>query len=267
MPQKILFSDIDGTLLNAERELSEKTIAEIQRIKDKMPVILISSRMPSAMYHLQKVLDIERQPIICYNGGLILVDRKPVLTTMIPVGTVKELYEFSLRNPFHISLYNEDDWHVPEMDFWATREMNNTKVTPKIQPIHHTINEWKVTHKGAHKIMCMGDPKVLDRVYDFLDKRFETELHLYRSKPTYIEIASSKISKLTAIEYLLENHFNDSIDNVVAFGDNYNDISMLTSVGMGVAVANAKPEVLKIADHITLSGKEDGVAKYIKDHL
>ena len=69
MPHRIVFSDIDGTLLNVQRELSQHTISEIKRIKDNLPVVLISSRMPSAMTHIQDELGIRNQPIICYNGG------------------------------------------------------------------------------------------------------------------------------------------------------------------------------------------------------
>ncbi|MCF6182934.1 MAG: HAD-IIB family hydrolase [Lutibacter sp.] len=88
---------------------------------------------------------------------------------------------------------------------------------------------------------------------------------LYRSKPTYIEISHKSVSKKTAIDVLLKKCFPEiSIKNIVAFGDNYNDIEMLKAVGLGVAVANANEEVLAIADKITDSNKNDGVAKMIK---
>ncbi|MHA7057923.1 Cof-type HAD-IIB family hydrolase [Aquimarina sp. M1] len=264
---QIVFSDIDGTLLNAERELSDFTISEIKRIKDTIPVILISSRMPSAMTHLQEELDIVHLPLICYNGGLILVDKKPIHSTFIAPDIIEELHVFNKNNLFHISLYHEDDWFVPQMDFWANREAQNTKVTPLIKSTENVIKDWRIKNKGAHKIMCMGDEKYIDEAYNFLETNFSDTLHLYRSKPTYIEVAHKSISKLTAIELLLNTHYKISLSAVVAFGDNYNDIAMIKAVGTGVAVANAKPETLKIADVITLSGKEDGVATYIKNNI
>ncbi len=267
MPHRIVFSDIDGTLLNSERELSELTISEIKRIKDEIPVILISSRMPSAMTHLQKQLEITDQPLICYNGGLILVDQKIVHSTFIPIDIIEELHEFNKTQDVHISLYHNDNWYVPEMDYWANREMNNTKVTPTVKPVIQVLEQWKAEKKGAHKIMCMGEEKNIDQIFMFLEHNFTEHLHLYRSKPTYIEIADKNISKLTAIETLLKTHFDIPIASALAFGDNYNDIEMLKAVGTGVAVANAKPETLKIADSTTLSGKEDGVAKYIKENI
>ncbi len=267
MQHRIVFSDIDGTLLNPERELSELTISEIRRIKDSIPVILISSRMPSAMTHLQEELQITDQPLICYNGGLILVDQKPVHSTVIPTEIVEALAIFNKEQKIHLSLYNNDDWFVPAMDFWANREANNTKVTPIVRSAQEVIQDWKTQSKGAHKIMCMGDETHIDNAYTFLEKNFSDKLHLYRSKPTYIEIAHRSISKLTAIEVLLNTHFDIPIYEAVAFGDNYNDIEMLNAVGTGVAVANAKAETKKVADVITLPGKEDGVATYIKNNI
>ncbi|MDY8137889.1 Cof-type HAD-IIB family hydrolase [Aquimarina sp. 2201CG5-10] len=267
MPHRLVFSDIDGTLLNPERELSEFTISEIKRIKNTIPVVLISSRMPSAMIHLQKELDITDQPLICYNGGLILVDQKPIHSTFIAPDIIAELHQFNIKRDIHISLYHNDDWFVPEMDFWANRESNNTKVNPVVKPTDEVILDWKNNNKGAHKIMCMGDEQYIDLAFTFLSDNFGDLLHLYRSKPTYIEIAHKNISKLTAIEMLLDQHFKIPISDVVAFGDNYNDIAMIKAVGTGVAVANAKPETIEIADIITLPGKEDGVATYIKNHI
>src|SRR4051812_35095510 len=72
MKFRALCTDIDGTLLNSNRQLSTRTIAAIKNLDKKIPVILASSRMPSAMRHLQEELDILHHPLICFNGGYIL---------------------------------------------------------------------------------------------------------------------------------------------------------------------------------------------------
>lgn len=269
MSLKIAFTDIDGTLLNKERVPSESLKKEVARITDQnIPFVLISSRMPSAMYHIQEDLKIKNTPIICYNGGLVLVDDKCVHSTEIPVETVETIAQINSEKKFHISLYNQDDWYVEEMDFWANREENNTKVTPTVKPIEEVIEDWSKTKKGAHKIMCMGPKEELDILFDTLTKTHANKLHLYRSKDTYIEIANKEISKLTGIKTLLNNKYPElGLDNCIAFGDNYNDIEMLEAVKMGVAVKNAKDEVLKIADDISDTNHNDGVAKAIEKHL
>lgn len=269
MSLKIAFTDIDGTLLNKERVPSEALKTQVARITEQeIPFVLISSRMPSAMYHLQDTLNIKNTPIISYNGGLVLVDNKSIHSTEIPVSILEVIAELNSENKFHISLYNNDDWYVEEMDFWAKREENNTKVTPQTKPIEAVLKDWKETKKGAHKVMCMGDKEELDIVMESLALAFPDELHLYRSKDTYIEIANKEISKLTGIHTLLNNSYPDfSLENCIAFGDNYNDIEMLKAVKMGVAVKNAKEEVLAIADDVSDTNHNDGVAKAIEKHL
>lgn len=264
---KIIFSDIDGTLLNAERNISDYTIKTIKKLNGDIPFILISSRMPAAMRHLQEKMDISHLPLISYNGGLILVNDEPVSSTEIPIHILEELHDFNQELDVHLSLFHNDEWYVPRDDFWTRREINNTKVHPELKSNQDVIDKWLKEDKGAHKIMAMGEEEKIDEIRDFLQDNFPNALHLYRSKPSYLEIAPRSISKLTAVEHLLNNHFKLPLSQCMAFGDNYNDIEMLKGVGMGIAVGNAKPEVLEVAHMVTTPGKEDGVAKSITEIL
>ena len=264
MTYKIVFSDIDGTLLNKDRQLSTLTKSVFRALQKKVPVILISSRMPQAMIHLQEDLHIAHQPLICYNGALILVDGKEISSTEIPFPILQKLQDFNLGVDCHLSLYHKEEWYVPEMDHWARREENNTGVSPKVLSPPKVLEKWEKEGNGAHKVMGMGEESQVDQIEKYLFENFKNELHLYRSKPTYLEIASKKISKLSAVDTLLKDHFGLERKEAIAFGDNYNDYDMLKEVGMGIAVGNAKPEILKIAKEITLHGKEDGVAKSLQ---
>ncbi len=265
MKYKIVFSDIDGTLLNKERQLSTATISEIKKLKNKVPFILISARMPAAMRHLQKELEIEELPIISYNGGLIIVNGEVVSTTEISVAIIEKLTNWNTNLNCHLSLYHNDEWYVPSMDYWAKREENNTKITPNVKVCADVITKWKSENKGAHKIMAMGEESHIDEIVSFLSKEYSEELHLYRSKSTYLEISPKSISKLTAIKFLLQDHFNIPLMESIAFGDNYNDVEMLNHVGYGVAVGNARNEAKQVAKHITELSIEDGVAKSLKE--
>lgn len=264
MDWKIVFTDIDGTLLNKDRELSPLTLKVFRELQKQLPIVLISSRMPQAMQHLQEELHISHQPLICYNGGLILVEGKTISSTEIPWQIIDKLHSFNKNINCHLSLYNNTDWFVPEADFWAKREENNTRVTPVVKPTEDVLCEWKISKKGAHKIMCMGEVDKIDAIEKYLFENHKNELHLYRSKDTYLEIANKEVSKLTAIKLLLDQHFGYSLEESIAFGDNYNDYEMLKAAGLGIAVGNARPEILEIAKQITHHGKEDGVAKSLQ---
>lgn len=265
MSYKIVFSDIDGTLLDKDRELSPGTIKAIKQLKDKVPFVLISARMPAAMRHLQKQLEIENLPIICFNGGLIIADDKIIQSTMIPLNIIEDLVQFNMKFDCHLCLYHNDEWYVPQVDEWAEREINNTKIIPEIKSNSMVIKDWKGEGKGAHKIMAMGEKDTIDKIADYLSMHYNDQLHLYRSMDTYLEIASKKISKFSAIEFLLKEHFELSVEQAVAFGDNYNDVEMLKNIGYGVAVGNGRPEAREAANAVGGESIEDGVAHILND--
>lgn len=260
---KIAFSDIDGTLLNADREPSPALKTEVARLSlVGVPFILISSRMPQAMTWIQEDLGINDLPLICYNGGLVLVDGDVIHSSFIPPGIIS--HEFGMLNArlkLSMQLFHGDEWYVESMDHYALREQNNTRVTPVVKEMSEVVHDWSRRKIGAHKIMVMGDPEGIDKLVAALQTSVAGKLHLYRSKADYLEVASSDISKLTGVEMLLAHKYPGiTLADCVAFGDNYNDIEMLKGVGTGVAVANAKPEVLAVADAVTGPAKEDGVA-------
>lgn len=267
MDYKIIFTDIDGTLLDSNRTISEFTAAQIKKVKTQLPFILVSSRMPRQMTYFQEQLDDLGQSMIAYNGALVLHKDEVIHSTEIASEHTRALIDFneSQEKPIHLSLYHGDEWTVPAMDFWAKREENNTRVTPEVRPNRTTLDLWEQKNIGAHKIMCMGEVEQIDAIYSFMETHFGADLHLYRSKDTYIEIANKTVSKLTGINLLLDAMAQGiTLEQAIAFGDNYNDIEMLDAVGMGVAVANAREELKLVANTITAHHKEDGVGRFLE---
>lgn len=259
---KAICSDVDGTLLNSERDLSPRLKNLINSLSPEIPVILASSRMPDAMRHLLKDLGRESDPMVAYNGGLVLDGKGEVLESVtIPLVLVKSIIEWTKKAEIHVSLFHGEHWYEAKEDYWSKREIQNTKVNPTWMPTFEVLDLWTKDNLGAHKIMVMGESNDISWLFGELHLHHGKELHLYRSKDTYIEIAPRKISKATGLEVLLNARFDFGLEEVIAFGDNYNDIDLLQKVGWGVAVANARPEVKAVANEVTLHHKEDGVAE------
>lgn len=261
MKIRAICSDIDGTLLNSERDLSPRLKSVITQFPKEFPVILASSRMPDAMRHLLRDLNKVTEPLIAYNGGFVLSKSGEVMDSVeIPLNLVARILELTRKTELHVSLYHGENWYESKEDYWSKREILNTKVNPTWMVGEAVLDCWAKYNVGAHKVMVMGDSNEISWLFGELHLAYSSELHLYRSKDTYIEIAPRKISKATALKLILENLYDFGMKDVIAFGDNYNDIDLIQSVGWGVAVANARPEVKSVAKEVTLHHKEDGVA-------
>lgn len=266
MTIRAVCTDIDGTLLDEKKELSERTISIITEINARVSVILASSRMPSAMTHLQKKLGIETHPLICYNGGYVIRylsgNKQPEVldSVVIPVKVCSSILEVGRYTDIHSSLYFENKWYAPKTDQWTEREERITKVKATVADPVWVLNHWSKNNSGAHKIMCMGPAGQIAEMKKELHQRHGQDIHIYLSRPTYLELAPGSISKGTALELVIDKWFNFSLREVVAFGDNYNDIEMLKAAGLGIAVSNAKKEVREIADRLAGNSTEDGVA-------
>jgi Cof subfamily protein (haloacid dehalogenase superfamily) len=271
---KIMFraicTDIDGTLLGNNRELSPRTIHTFKQLPETVPVILASSRMPSAMRHLQQQLNISHHPLICYNGGYVLWYRQGGVKILDSV-TIPPAIGFAILNclrtsAVHMSIFHEDNWYAPQEDAWSLREERITKVTPAFGNLTRVLADLDTRKTGAHKIMLMGPEEEIQHLQEDLHARYNDALCIYRSKSTYLELAPKAVSKASALQLVL-NELAISMHEAIAFGDNYNDIELLQCAGLGVAVGNARAEVSSIANEVTASNLDDGVAKTLEKYF
>ncbi|WP_299210396.1 Cof-type HAD-IIB family hydrolase [uncultured Dokdonia sp.] len=267
----LICTDIDGTLLNTDRYLSNATLNAFANLPtDKVganfPIILASSRMPSAMHYLQEGLGIKNASLIAYNGGLILGKNGVCIeSNTMPLDLLEALLPHHTKHSYNLSIYADDDWYTDQEDFWSLREINNTRVTPTYQSALKSLETLNTTQRTPHKLMCMGDAKEIDSIVTHLSGLFADVVHLYRSKDTYLEITPKHIDKAKALRILLNQEFHFGMDRVIAFGDNHNDEELIKHAGLGVAVANATDQLKALANYVSpFTNKEDAVAKAIE---
>ena len=265
MNYKILCSDLDGTLLSTKNDVSDFTISEINRIRKFMRIILVSARMPQSMTYLQERLGIQNEPIICYNGALVLDSETEIFSEVIDFEVLEKIYKLSEDLKIKLGLYHNREWCVEETSERVEKEIFNTRANPQFRATSETLSDWKDRNISAHKIMLICTKLSADIIFPILMDLFSQKIQIYRSNDTLIELAPKTVSKLSAIKLLLRD--NESVADVISFGDNYNDVEMLQHSGLGVAVANAREEVKKIANYTTLKNTEHGVANFIKQHL
>ena len=255
-------TDLDGTFLSLKNDVSDFSVSQINRIKDQFPIILASARMPQSMEWLQNRLNIQGHPMICYNGALIYKEGRYTELGSITTQQTHDIADLCQSHKVAVGLYHKNNWYVPKDSVRVQKEIYNTRTTPVIAATATTL----VNHGnlGWHKLMLMGTQETIDILAPLLEKKWGAILQIYRSNDTLIEIAPAQISKLIALQKVLNKK---DLTKVIAFGDNYNDIEMIQAVGHGIAVANGREALKAIAKEVCGSCAEDGVAHYLASHF
>lgn len=264
---KLFCTDIDGTLLDANRWLSEETISAFA--KADLPIILASSRPPQAMRYLQDGLGISGAPLIAYNGGLILGSNGLVIGDYsFSIEILEKVITHHTKHQYNLSIYSHEHWFTDQEDTWSLREIRNTRTAPTYQSASKSHSFLANNNLGIHKLMCMGPPEELDSLTKLLEPIYKENVHLYRSKDTYLEITPKDIDKAKALKKLLSQEYDLGLENVMSFGDNHNDEELIKNTRYGVAVGNATDQLKKIADSVSpFTNKEHAVAKAIIEFL
>lgn len=264
----IIFSDVDGTILNDDKDVSAETIAITNKLfeTEQIQTVLISARMPAAIAPLSKKL-CPNAPLIAYNGALILTPENGHYRTLqslsFPSDVANGIIDQSEKDGFHVGVFYGDRWLVNQHDSWTDHEIFSTGLTPEVMRNGSLISMMKKELPQLQKIMVMASSDVIDQLELEVSKNFKDMVTVYRSADIYMEITPAGSSKQQGVEMLL-NHLHLDAKNAIAFGDNYNDLEMLKFVGMGVAVDNAREAVKAAAKMVTTPSKQNGVATALK---
>lgn len=263
MEWKIVFSDIDGTVLNSKHELLASTIEAVQKLALKnIPFVLVSARMPKAMKLILDEMNV-KMPMISYGGALVLDEQNQILhddkINKLDTKAIIDEIELLWPDDVVINYYSDDNWFVKDEDNKAVkREENITNVKASQADFKELINKDIL----PNKILCMTKANISSKIEAVLQEKFP-QLNIVRSSDILIEIMNKDVSKANGIEVLL-HHLNMTPEQAIAFGDNYNDLDMLKFVGRGVVMKNAPEEIKKQMKYITKSNNEDGIYEYLQ---
>lgn len=260
---RIIFSDIDGTLLDSGHHVSPGTRKKIAELENKkIPFILVSARMPWAVRLIQKEAGL-CGPIVCYSGGLIQDEKGEALkSSQIKLELAVEIKEF-LQKAFPeicCNTYGMDQWAVDDgQNFRVRREEEIVEKKASVGDIKDIFG----ADGGIHKFLLMGNPEDIARGEQELKKRYPG-LTIQKSNPYYLEVMDGSVTKSSGVLFLCR-HLGISPEQAAAFGDGENDTDMLKAVKYGFAMGNASAKVKSQAAFVTLSNDEEGVLEAIKE--
>lgn len=270
--EKILYvSDLDGTLLNKESKISKYTATTINSlIEEGMIFTYATARSLYSALPVTKGLT-TNLPVIIYNGCAIVNARSRKILYQQGFNQKQILYMkdkmekhciyplvYAYINGIEKVTYYQDKTNEGMMHYLNNRE-NDPRFTPLL--------EGDLYHGDVFYYTCIGDKKELEPLY--LDIKDNKDYHilfhqeLYRQE-YWLEIMPAKATKANAI---LELKKILEIDKVISFGDAINDIPMFSISDACYAVENAVPELKMVATECIASNEENGVAKWLKEHV
>lgn len=269
-PPRLFAIDVDGTLLTSRHEVTPASVAAVGRVRARgVEIVLTTSRPPRALWPILAALGLadeasgvlvgERTPAVfigsqgalvgSYSAGGVLqvLDQQPM-----PVALARQAVAVGARAGASVNWYAGERWLVPRIDDLIRREAAIVGCEPE-------LGDLSLETQGPDKILLIAPDGQRD-LLEGVAAGTPSGLVAVTSNPTYLEITRAGVDKAGALARHCARR-GIPTTAVVAIGDGRNDLGMLELAGLAIAPANAHPEVLRIADLITASNDEDGVAR------
>ena len=264
---KLLIVDIDGTIAGESNQVSTRVKQAIQAVRDRgIHVGIATGRMYKSALRFHQEIGAD-MPIIAYQGAWIQDPTTGIKHrhSPLPVDIAKELVDYfeqpTLLDKLSIHVYRDDCLYVREINDDTELYIGRSGIS--VNPVADLRS---VLTDRPTKILAMSeDIDLIGHLLQDLRHRYSvSQLHVTTSVPIFLEATQSGIDKGNAIDYVAKNLLGITAENVLAIGDNYNDVEMLSYAGIGVAMGNAPPDVRAVADWVAPDVKADGVAVAIE---
>ncbi|CAM3996669.1 HAD family hydrolase [Mesobacillus zeae] len=255
MTVKVVVLDLDGTLLNSKKQISSRNLnAVLNCHKSGKKIIIATARPPRSVKNFLPKELLDNCSFAFYNGALVC-DYKIGYEehSSIPRDFSKEIIEFCKENFPHctISFEVKDKWY-------SNKEITDSSIY-NLRYIPHILTNDKLIDLEATKIM-LSDFNDFKHFKPYFTDKVKV---VVTDNQKLIQITNKEVSKETGILKLCSHYEADKSETIV-FGDDYNDLEMFRMSGYSVAMLNAVQELKGMADEITDTNDNDGVAKVLK---
>ncbi|MEG1902928.1 MAG: Cof-type HAD-IIB family hydrolase [Bacteroidales bacterium] len=264
---KILVLDLDGTLTNDKKEITSATKDILIKAQEQGTIIVLASGRPTyGIVPLADELELDRFGgyILAYNGGTIInwKTKETIHSSVLDMEMISPAYEMARRHGMEILSYIGKDIisETPDNKYVQYEAMLTRMPVRKVDHFCNAIMQ------PVPKCLIVGDAVELALLEKKMQDKYGDRMNIYRSEAFYLELNPLAIDKANSLRMLLK-YLNLSKDEMIACGDGFNDLSMIEFAGLGVAMANAKQPVKDVADFITLSNEEDGVAYAVEKFI
>lgn len=264
---KLLAVDMDGTLLKEDKTISEENIAAIESAKRQgIKVVLATGRPLHGINNYLSQLNLidENNYAVTCNGALVQNTKTghAISKSLMTIDDIKYLYKLSIELGVGIHAF------VPGSVITPPDPNKYIMLECKLNDVPLNIVDFNTLDPNTEviKVLFTGKPKILAAAVDKLPKDITKKYNCMFSAPFFYEFLSKNSNKGVGVALLAES-LSIKPEEVICIGDAGNDVHMIKYAGLGVAMGNAFPEAKAVADYVTKTNEEHGVANVINKFI
>lgn len=254
--------DLDDTLLRSDLTVSDHTVAVLQRAAARGIVILpASGRTRDSMFPTVARIGCASAFISCNGADVWTADRQLLMQELLPVELAHEVARFAQDRGVYCQTYSPDRFFYSMENDYARHYARSSSLEGE-----YVGDLTEFIRKPVTKLLMMDEPERIAALLEEARALFAGRASLTCSKPYFLECNPLRATKGNALRWCAA-HFGFGMDELLAFGDSLNDVSMLEAAGTGVAMANAREDVKAMGFPVCGSNDADGVARYIEEMI
>lgn len=260
MPIRLVALDVDGTLLLPDKTISPRVAKAIAAAREKAIVVLASARPPRSLRVIHESL-LLTSPQVNYNGAYVWdrIAGKSLSHSPMTAALVSELITAARAHVPEVLI------SVEHMDRWLTDRIDSKFLTEtaRLFPPDFVGPLAAFAHLGATKLMLQAQSAQITLLRSALEMRFGNRVTFIRTDDDLLQMMDRGTTKWRTLRWLAEN-LGVSSSEILAVGDNENDVEMIREAGVGVSMGNGTLDAIQVADWIAPSNVDDGVAAAIE---
>ena len=263
MPIRAIAFDLDDTLLRPDNSISPYTVDVLRRAHESgVRILPASGRTFGSMMKAVPPIIAHADCLVSCNGSEVWSpDGAIMMQELLPVPLAHEVADFAARRGVYCQTYAPDRFFYTTENEWAASYARLSSLEGEcVGDLTRFITQ------PVTKLLMMDEPARVAQLLQEAQALFGGRASLTCSKPYFLECNPLRATKGNALRWCGQ-HFGFSMDELLCFGDSLNDVSMLQAAGTGVCVANARPDVLALGFPVCRANSEDGVARYIEEHV
>ena len=258
-----IVTDMDGTLLNPQRQISDYTMAVMAECKKRdIRLIPASGRTRASMRPYLEKLD-TGMPYIGGNGSEIVgADHCFIEQLSIEISLAKELCAFMANAGFHVQVYGDDAFYYAK----ECTASENYKRSSGMRG-EEVGDLTKFLTFRTPKILSIADPALVERTLPVVSALYEGRAAFTVSEPNFLEVEPLGATKGEALRRLAAMRGDITPEKTLTFGDSLNDLSLLMYSPNSVAMGNARQELKDAAAFVCRTNAEDGLARFVEEYV